>query len=382
MKFTRILFFGLGLAVFVSCSQDLDVEEYKETVDLIPFRFGVKMVNPDDESSRKNIRSQGEWGYTAFYQWELGDPIGLFSPDSPQGYQKGAYTVSGASDIWLTSTNELTNIPEQGSIAFATEKANDFHRICAGYPAGLVNIIEMLDFVYNKGTEFQSGSCRFTATISSDQKGIVKEDENGTVDYRVGDWTKAICGSVHAEKPINVVRADGEHPVVIPMYPLFTEAEIDFTAPSECKILKVELKGMPIVSGTPINANLCGTATGIFQSTGGLDLSFPEFTTTPGPNCSTTHDNKVSLTVGDGFSLGAGKSMRASLFFFPIGEITTAGTIGEETIMGKRKIKMNTQIGVTYECNGKTLTKVKSYNGLSVVLGGRNHINLGTLPTE
>ena len=373
MKISRIFVLGLSLASFVSCSQDLDLEEYKEEISgVTPLEFNVKFA--DQESSRRKIRANGhDDDGKAYYKWTNGDMLAVLMPDSPSNYEgvdytRGVYKVTNSYSIGTWSqTTELTRV--NGHIGFANANIDKTHRLYYGYPAGKVNITQYHPYI--SGEEgWEQLSADFEVTIDATQNGTVEDFEPGesetntTADYQVGDWNQAVCGGAMGIKPRDYI--DGGY---LLMWPLFTTAEIDIQAPaSGCTIKSIELTAHPVIGTTEVTTNICGTASGTFTCKGGGELEFSPFLTSDSAEGGKQDKLTLNINGEGGFNLEGGKKLRASMFFFPSGD--TDISTGRSVVPMKLTIKVTTSKGT------KTATFA---NPLNVTLRGRNHIDLGTL---
>lgn len=373
MKISRIFVFGLSLASFASCSQDLDLEEYKEEVSgVTPLEFNVKFT--DQESSRRKIRANGYEDDLAYYKWKEGDLLAVVMPDSPSNYEgvdytRGVYSVltSATYYSWATTT-ELKRV--SGHIGFANANIDKTHRVYYGYPAGKVEITKFYDYIPGGAGSWEQLAADFKVTIDATQNGTVEDFEPGisetntTADYQVGDWNQAVCGGAMGIIPREYV--DGGS---LLMWPIFTTAEIDIKAPEGgCTIKSIELTAHPMNGTTEVTTNICGTASGTFTCKGGGELDFSPFQTSDPAEGGKQDKLTLNINGEGGFNLEGGKKLRASMFFFPCGDSKVS--TGRDVVPMKLTIKVTTSKGT------KTATFA---NPLNVQLGGRNHIDLGTL---
>lgn len=387
MKISRIFILGLSLAAFASCSQEADFEEeYKEIGEIIPFKFSVQFAESTQENSHRKIRANGHDSKWAYYKWKVGDRLAVVLPDAPQDYEgvdytRGVYEVTKATVFasWAT-TEELNKV--YGNLGFATANADKIYRIYYAYPADKVNVKQYHSYIPKSGTTNEQLSADFEVTIEAVQNGTVEtfdpgvgEDE-ATVDYQVGDWSQAVCGGAMGRTPNQMIT--GSEPLL--MWPMFTAAECDIEAPEGgCTIKSIELTAHPIMPSIgEVKTDICGKASGTFTCIGGGELEFSPFVTEHFTGSNDSQD-KLTLNItgmnGEaGQQLEAGKKLRASLFFFPCGNSTISS--------GRDVVPMNLQVKITYSTTSGDITKTASFSSVNVRLGGRNHINIGKLPTE
>lgn len=375
MKITKFVLFGLVVMGLASCSQDVELSEFQEeTAELISGNLKVKIMGDENANTRRKIHSGGheeDWFSgldVQLYRFDIGDALGVYCPEAETDYNKGLYKVEERqySD---NATKTLSKI--NGGVNYYKSKINDFHRVYAGTPADLIEVVKAGEII-DDPLFGQAMQCNFTATVLANVECSISEGVTEEDHYTVGDWKNAIFAGGLGVRPVDLFAEDaGGAGSYITLHPLFTALELDMEMPqNNIKISKIRTKGQVWKGGQAVDVNLVG------ECEGHLTWNASEYTIKDdfAPKGDATANQIYEMTITGNKELSENDKLRATMFFFPCGQ-SVNGFFSKGS-----KIPFKIQVIVEYTVDGQSETHYEKATFYpTITLGGHNNIKLGKI---
>lgn len=376
MKITKFVLFGLVVMGLASCSQDVELSEFQEeTAELISGNLKVKIMGDENANTRRKIHSGGheeDWltGMDVqLYCFDIGDALGVYCPEAETDNNKGLYEVEERqySD---NATKTLSKI--SGGVNYYKSKINDNHRVYAGTPADLIEVVKAGEVITDDSQFGEAMQCNFTATVLANVECSISEGVTDEDHYTVGDWKNAIFAGGLEVRPADLFAEDaGLAGSYITLHPLFTALELDMEMPqNNIKISKIRTKGQVWKDGQAVDVNLVGECEGHLVWNASEYRIEDDFT----PKGDATANQIYEMTITGNKELSENDKLRATMFFFPCGKSVNG------FFEKGNKIPFKIQVIVEYTVGGQSETHYEKATFYpTITLGGHNNIKLGKI---